>query len=42
MLRERERLKAAYKTKSWAAKVNKMTDAQVIAVLKRLISEGKA
>lgn len=39
----RERLKAVYKTsKRWAAKVDKMTEKQVIAVLIRFISQGKA
>jgi hypothetical protein len=37
-----EQLKAVYKdSKTWAAKVNKMTEAQIIAILIRFKAEGK-
>jgi hypothetical protein len=40
---ERSLLKAFYPTSpSWAAKVDKMSDAQVIAVLRRLQSQKKS
>lgn len=39
--RERELLKSAYPSKKWAAKVDKMSDAQVIAVLRRLQAQNK-
>lgn len=40
---ERAQLKAFYPTsKKWAAKVDKMPDAQVIAVLRRLQSQKKS
>lgn len=38
---ERKLLKDAYPSKKWAAKVDKMSDSQVIAVLMRLKSQGK-
>lgn len=38
----RKALKKAYPTKKWAEKVDKMSDAQVVAVYFRLHSEGKA
>jgi len=37
---ERQLLKRAYPSKQWAQKVDKMSDAQVIAVLMRLKSKG--
>lgn len=38
----REAVKSAYnKSKKWAIKVDKMTDAQVVAVYLRLHREGK-
>lgn len=39
--KEREALKKAYPSKKWAEKVNKMSDAQVIAVYMRLRLQGK-
>lgn len=44
--KEREQLKSAYKVggkpaPSWVKKVDKMSDAQVIAVLRRLQSQNK-
>lgn len=38
---KREALKGAYKSKSWAKKVNDMSDDQVIAVYLRLQSQKK-
>lgn len=38
---EREMLKTAYPSKKWADKVDKMSDSQVIAVLRRLQSQNK-
>lgn len=39
----RQAVKAAYKnSKKWAAKVDRMTDAQVVAVYFRLLKEGNA
>lgn len=39
---ERERLKAIYgKSKKWIAKVDRMTDTQVIAVFMKLLGKGK-
>lgn len=38
---ERELLKKVYPAKKWADKVNKMSDAQVIATYLRLKSQGK-
>jgi hypothetical protein len=38
---ERELVKRAYPSKTWAAKVDKMSDAQLIAVLMRLKLQGK-
>jgi hypothetical protein len=40
-LKEREALKKVYPAKKWAEKVNKMSDAQVIATYLRLKSQGK-
>lgn len=37
----REALKKAYPSARWAEKVDKMTDAQVVAVYFRLHREGK-
>lgn len=39
--RKRELIKQAYPSPTWAAKVNKMTDNQVIAVLMKLRRQGK-
>jgi hypothetical protein len=38
---ERALLKAAYGGKKWAARVDEMSDAQVIAVIRRLQQQGK-
>lgn len=38
---EREAVKGAYRGPGWAAKVNRMDDAQVIAVYLRLKSQNK-
>jgi hypothetical protein len=38
---EREQLKGVYKNKTWAKKVDEMSDAQVIAIYKRLKAQGK-
>lgn len=38
---EREKLKSAYPGKKWADKVDKMSDSQVIAVLRRLQAQNK-
>jgi hypothetical protein len=38
---KRELIKQAYPTKSWAVKVNGMSESQVIAVYFRLIRQGK-
>lgn len=38
---EREQLKGVYKNSTWAKKVDNMTDAQVIAIYKRLQAQGK-
>lgn len=38
---ERNLVKEAYPSKKWAAKVDKMSDSQVIAVLRRLQTQGK-
>lgn len=38
---ERELLKTVYKSKSWAKKVDEMSDAQVIAIYQRLKAQGK-
>lgn len=38
---ERELVKSAYPSKTWADKVNLMSDSQVIAVLSRLRAQGK-
>lgn len=40
-MNDRERLKKAYPSKKWAEKVDKMSEAQVSAVLLRLKSQGK-
>jgi len=40
-IKEREAIKQVYLSKKWATKVNKMTDAQVIAVYMRLKLQGK-
>jgi hypothetical protein len=37
----RERVKEAYPYPGWWAKVNNMTDAQVYALFRRLVREGK-
>lgn len=37
----RQLLKSAYPTASWAGKVDKMSDSQVIAVLARLRAQNK-
>lgn len=39
--KERELLKQAYSGKKWAEKVDKMSDSQVIAVLRRLQAQKK-
>lgn len=39
--KEREALKSVYNSDTWAKKVNKMSDSQVIAVYLRLKSQGK-
>jgi len=41
MQNEREKIKAVYPTAVWALKVDKMDDAQVFAIYKRLQNEGK-
>lgn len=38
---ERERLKTAYSGDAWKKKVDRMSDNQVIAVLRRLQSQNK-
>lgn len=38
---EREALKGVYKNRKWALKVAKMSDAQVIAIFKRLKLQKK-
>ncbi len=38
---ERERLKAVYPSKTWAQKVDKMSDSQVVAVYLRLKRQNK-
>lgn len=38
---EREQLKGVYKNESWAKKVDRMSDEQVIAIYRRLKSQGK-
>ncbi len=38
---DREKLKQAYRGKKWAAKVDKMSDAQVAAILLSLKQQGK-
>lgn len=38
---EREQLKGVYNNKTWARKVDDMSDAQVIAIYKRLKAQGK-
>lgn len=38
---QRETLKSAYLTPNWAEKVDKMSSAQVAAILQRLQSQGK-
>lgn len=38
---EREKLKTVYKSKAWAAKVDKMPADQVIAIYKRLQAQKK-
>lgn len=38
---ERELLKQAYPNKTWAKRVDKMPEDQVIAVFKRLKAQGK-
>jgi hypothetical protein len=37
----REALKGAYKSREWALKVNRMSDAQAIAIYKRLQEQKK-
>ena len=37
----REELKRVYPSKKWAAKVDKMTESQVVAVYMRLKAQGK-
>jgi hypothetical protein len=37
----REALKAAYKSKKWADRVNQMPDGQVYAIFRNLQSQGK-
>lgn len=37
----REAVKGAYKSTAWAQKVNRMNDAQVIAIFKRLQEQNK-
>ena len=39
--KERELLKTAYPGPTWAKKVDKMSDSQVIAVLRRLQAQKK-
>jgi hypothetical protein len=39
--KEREQVKLAYPNKLWALKVDKMSDAQVIAIYMRLRAQGK-
>lgn len=39
--KEREAVKAAYNSPHWRIKVNKMSDSQVVAIYKRLQSQGK-
>ena len=39
--KEREAVKAAYPSKKWMDKVKKMDDGQVIAIYRRLKSQGK-
>jgi hypothetical protein len=41
MGKEREALKSLYKFKSWALRVDKMTDAQVIAIYLSAKRRGK-
>lgn len=38
---EREQLKKVYPSKTWARKVDKMTDDQVVAIYLRLKSQNK-
>lgn len=38
---ERELLKGVYKNPTWAKKVDRMSDDQVIAIYKRLKEQGK-
>lgn len=38
---EREQLKGVYKNPTWARKVDKMSDEQVIAIFQRLKAQGK-
>ena len=39
--KEREALKSVYRGKGWAQKVERMSDEQVVAIYKRLQSQGK-
>lgn len=40
--REREEIKKVYpKSPTWAEKVNKMSDEQVIAIYKKFLAQGK-
>lgn len=39
--RKREALKGAYRNAAWRAKVNRMSDAQVVAVYLRLNAQNK-
>jgi hypothetical protein len=39
--KEREALKGAYSGEKWIDKVNRMSDAQVVAVYMRLRAQGK-
>lgn len=40
-LNEREMLKKAYPSKSWARRVDKMSDSQIAAIFLRLRAQGK-
>jgi predicted secreted protein len=37
----REAVKGAYKSSAWTIKVNRMSDAQVVAIFKRLREQNK-
>ena len=38
---EREQLKLAYLSNAWAKRVDKMSDAQVIAIFRRLVDQQR-